>query len=979
MLASSAERQQPASPQRSHPRRLPAHLSVSLRHDGPGAGAPPGANGALTKRATMKQHSDDSIDSGGCAQKWFDHSNNRPGKGLGFPGMEDDEPPYFLPHNSSSSNAASPGKWGPHSLQMGSQTRHPNSAVNSSSTGDYRSVIDDLTIENRKLKQQLRQLMKSRSTPLDEDRLFEVRIHGEIPARKRRELEDVLGSFASGIHEPSEENVPASRAAQGAYKPLDNAEKAAAKHSTSSSTSNSRPVDSAYASMSNSGGTSSTLHQAGPPCRNGGSQPGGKEQNIQSFLHNIPEGHLPKQLSFMTERQKKKLVVQRLEQLFTGNKGMLIGDYSQPLQQQEVSDSAAKADELANVGPGRNEGVREAHIHPYMRDTDGGKPGMPPGLQPAAENYISDVSDEASPNESSDDTSPSQRPTRPLDLDPDRAQVPADNVDYIRHLGLSTPNFNSEASSDSDVGADSEGWIYLNLLVNMAQLHIVNVTPDFVREALADVSERFQVSQDGKKIRWRGGTQGTRLSSDSGASSVAHQIPEESDGLEQQPTKKRRRLHAKKFAPAATENPDPSSCNRAADFQYKPLFRHGNSSTMASSDSSESFFGYSPRNENGLEVDSVKPKTWKDHPNQKSSKGSHDAEIMVYYNGAQFCTDLSGDRGRTSTPLHISATDQDGYFNGEQGRLHHMPGEGAPSISRTTSGSALPFRPFKDSVKGADAPGTGSSRPSTPESLQEESGAGFSLDPFTSRVQRPSQLQTFESSGLGGTRPADHFTVRVETRRTKVSGHGPARCSRFSAASPGRRGLAQSLSGSSGKGFPRPKNVGGTGRTICRPRATPPGAVRTEVLSTHFQQLAPSELPAPLGYHATYSSSDGDSDNQSTSLESSRPWRVKLLAQRSSPAKRSGRVPLGGGEDEAEDSDDEEEDYDEGSSIDMLAEARKLNPALVAAQEQEFDLLVENEVGTDVATINDSVNDDGTETPEALSRGTNTMGVSRES
>ncbi|PBP17935.1 frequency clock protein [Diplocarpon rosae] len=823
MFASAEARQPPASPQRSHPRRPPAHLSVSLRHDDPPtsaepAGAPPGVGRVLTESATMKQPSENSNDLGDCAQKWFDQNNNRPGKGLGFLGLEDaDEPPYFLPHNSSSSSGASPGKWRPHLCQAESHLQHPQSAVHSSSAGDYRSVIDDLTIENRKLKQQLRQLMKSRNAPLEEDRLFEVRIHGEIPPRKRRELEDVLGSFASGIHEAAEEEMPGSRAAPGEYKAADGAQKVAAKHSTSSSTSNSRPLDSAYASMSNSGGTSSTAYHAGPPRRNGGSQTGGKEPTIQS-----------------------------------------------------------------------------------------GKPGMPPGHSTATENYVSDASDEASPNDSSDDTSPSQRPTRPLDLDPDRAQVPADNVDYIRHLGLSTPNFNSENSSDSDVGADSEGWIYLNLL--------------------------------------------------------------ESDGVEQQPMKKRRRLDAKKPSPALPKNPDPSSHlhNPAAAFQYQPLFRHGKLSPQASSDTSESFFDYSPRNEDSLEAGSAHPRTWKDNPTQKSSKDTHDAEILVYYHGAQFCTDLSGDRGRTATPLHVSATDKDGYFNGEQGRLHASTSDEAPSISRTNSGSTLPFRPFKDYAKGAENPELGSPRLSAPEPLHEESGGGFRLDPFTSRAQRPTQLQSFESSGLGGTRPADHFMVRVETRRTKVNGHTPVKPPNFPTSSPGRQKLAQSVPGSSFRFVTRPNPARGTDHVTSHPRPTPPSTVRTEVTSTHFQQLQPSELPAPLGYHATYSSSDADSDNNSTSSEASRPWCGRLLAQRSlaSPAERSAPSAPGGGGDEAEDSDDEQEEDDDGSSIDMLAEARTLNPALVAAQEQEFDMLAENELGTDVATINDSVNEDGTGTPD---------------
>src|SRR5690349_15516782 len=66
---------------------------------------------------------------------------------------------------------------------------------------------------------------------------------------------------------------------------------------------------------------------------------------------------------------------------------------------------------------------------------------------------------------------------------------------------------------------DADGWVYLNLLCNLAQLHIINVTPAFIRAAVSEKSTKFQLSPDGQKIRWRGGTHGTRFSSDSGNNS----------------------------------------------------------------------------------------------------------------------------------------------------------------------------------------------------------------------------------------------------------------------------------------------------------------------------------------------------------------------------------------------------------------------------------------------------------------------------
>lgn len=39
--------------------------------------------------------------------------------------------------------------------------------------------------------------------------------------------------------------------------------------------------------------------------------------------------------------------------------------------------------------------------------------------------------------------------------------------------------------------------------MNMAQLHSLNVTCDFVREAFSEYGVRFEMSNDGQKVRWK--------------------------------------------------------------------------------------------------------------------------------------------------------------------------------------------------------------------------------------------------------------------------------------------------------------------------------------------------------------------------------------------------------------------------------------------------------------------------------------------
>lgn len=83
----------------SHPRRPPAHLSVSLKHNVPTIGNEESASGALAKADTIikpdgsptsplrKQTSDDSEDTAGTnVVEWFDRSNALPATDKQDPG-----------------------------------------------------------------------------------------------------------------------------------------------------------------------------------------------------------------------------------------------------------------------------------------------------------------------------------------------------------------------------------------------------------------------------------------------------------------------------------------------------------------------------------------------------------------------------------------------------------------------------------------------------------------------------------------------------------------------------------------------------------------------------------------------------------------------------------------------------------------------------------------------------------------------------
>lgn len=958
------------------PRRPPERLSVSRYREsssadniGPGdvkTRRPAERTDGSSMAIVVSQASDDSDNSEGPhrpdLQKWFDRSNRRPE--TGYPqNLEDDESPYFLQRNdSSTSNLASkPAKLYP--LRLGNEEL--NTTTNNSSADDYRSVIDDLTVENKKLRERLRKYEKAQTAHLEKDRLFEVKIHS-LPAQKRRELEDVLREFASSIDAQTDEGgsmIPAKGILP--YSSLTSGISSMGKHPSSSSTSNSRLVDSAYASMSNSGPTTSSLNNS-MEGRLDTHHHDGKDQNTQSFLHNIPDGLLPKHSPVMTEWQKKKMVVQRLEQLFTGYKGVNIGISSQPLQQQEVSKSAANADQKADHDPMAVEGIREAYILPYAMDVDSGKI-VKPSEESSNEMHVSGSSDESSPTRS-----PGQRPTRPLDLDPDRAQIPSENVEYIRHLGLSTPHLASDESAEE---ADAEGWIYLNLLVNMAQLHIINVTPDFVRAAVSDVSEKFQLSRDGKKIRWRGGIQGTQLSSDCDGSSGHNSSSRSNDKDHGRP--KRRKVEEGKLASVHVEE-GKSAKGSSGPFQYKPLFYHRRLAEggILSSDESDSVFGYEAQNTSG--PISRPSKLWSDRSRSRSKgRARSDKGPIIFYSGAKFCTDLSGDRGNITTPLHVSGVGKDGYSNYTETALGCESKKTAPSFFRTTSGSNLDYRPLRNYSKLPVFREGEASQSKTQELLEDDQEIAFDfvLENATASTGPPTSLQEFEACGLGNTRPADHFVARVQTRLTRRA-EKSTKLTKFSAPGSRFRKFGHIISKSSLDAFQEPESETTeeiiAARLNCllslapSPQRQPTGEdlpIKTEIISARFARLAPSELPPPTGYYTTTSSSEDEYDSDTSFAGVSHLRRDGNFLPRSFISYTDADDIVDKYDDSSDETDgmdekDEEEDDDE--SIDMVAQPRQFLPsraAVVRESEMVLDERGRSASRSALATVSDESGD----------------------
>ncbi|KEQ73271.1 hypothetical protein M436DRAFT_17499, partial [Aureobasidium namibiae CBS 147.97] len=854
-----------------HPRRPPAQRSVSLRHYNDASLAPKNTKSSQTEASSGSPSSNkpnvSKADSGESsnADKWFDGANNNAdGKNIS---ALDNEPPFFLQHSSSEETPNHGGQGAILEQQVPMHALMRKNDTEDSGSSDFRAVIDDLTVQNKKLKRRLKKYEKLHDAHLKDEKLFEVRVHG-LSSTKRRELEDILRNFA--VSAAGQTNaVSASQASN----PYDRAVPTLKTHKTASSSSNF--ADSAYASnsasASASGTSNSTSLQSRHPYRRSSKA---RTSNIQTYLHDIPEGLLPQHPAAMTEYSRKKLVVRRLEQIFAGT-GAGIGDHHHPIQQQEVSQMAAKADRSALEATGQTakiEGIREA---PIMKDDE----------DRSAEDASGPEIAQGTELEQKSGLSPQQRPTRPLDLDPHRAQNPRDNFQYIRHLGFSPPEPTTMQAHE-----EGHGWIYLNFLFNMAQLHTLNVTPEFAKKALLDFSTKFELSEDGRKVRWKGGRTITRSASDTDGSSPST-YGNSFNGTSPQKRSKSSHHNAGAKKRRTMEKQD-------SKFAYTPLFFHrtseDDSDVSSEEDETDSQFLAPPGGDSsamtssGIRTVSLRQK-------KKTDNGP-----IIFYNNAKFCTDLSGEPKTEAAMMYNPI-------------LYHTTTEHALGIPRPSEASAtgvMESRGPLDEAKDLPEAMCLDDNP-IPEALEINFPGTTPLSDATGASGPARNPIDLEASGIGGIYPSDNFSVNVKTERKR---------NHAAMAQPRQQ-------------KPYSARIAG----LLKERKQKAILFEDDVVSTFHQELPPSELPPASCFMDIDEYDDDESefeDYQSIMPDLDRVHDVPATAPQTidMPYLSS---------DDSDDDDDEEGDKDDDAasdgSLDLLATARELDPQSIQAREREYD------------------------------------------
>jgi hypothetical protein len=493
-------------------------------------------------------------------------------------------------------------------------------------------------------------------------------------------------------------------------------------------------------------------------------------------------------------------------------------------------------------------------------------------------------------------------------------------MDYIRHLGLTQPKV-----LEDEVRPDEEGWVYLNLLCNLAQLHIINVTPSFVRSAVSGLSTKFQLSADGQKIRWLGGTDNTKFSSDSsGYSSQKSPSTDDSDHPKDKSHKRQKTGQSTGQSGSSGKdtsklglNPSPSE-----SFHYKPLFVRRESSNCITS-TGETLSSFGP-----VEESNPGESGWGMSGSGSSNrrKRRHDGAI-IYYSGAPFCTDLSGDpTGDLSPPSQMLSSSQK-TEDSSQAALSRFPPK------RTVSGSLINYRPLSDrgqfllSSSAMDVDGDDE----VPSLIADDTdnSSDIELDLTWSSKKQYIELHPMEPSGLGGVLPDDHFVVVVATKRPKQDALPPKRSHRNPMLEESTDSIIRRLA-----------TMSTSSPDLRATKAVPqvePRPFEIEYVSGGIKRLPAVPLPPPALFYSPFSTSYSSTDDLSVSEDvSSSESSEELTGPRAHPHVHHlddypDGVDLSSGDEEGDDPDEYHADHnmydvDTGSNSEPFSNRGRASP-----------------------------------------------------
>ncbi|KDE05774.1 hypothetical protein MVLG_03865 [Microbotryum lychnidis-dioicae p1A1 Lamole] len=440
------------------------------------------------------------------------------------------------------------------------QERLSHAGANSAlSEGSFRDIVDDLTIENRKLKGRLRRFEAS-SVPasMEQDRLFEVRFFDGFPPSRRQEIESFLTHYVQQIQSEDGEGFqgppPMTSGAKPSRAPRADQESATLGTDTTSSIGvtlrslrssekeelskrlNAGGPEEGSGSGSGSGSADRLSRESGPPPLS--------TENVERVKSESVIAGPPSLPAKVREGSHERTMVEAPQ----GEPSAEAQDVVHPYDGEQnwlaaPSFSGIEPQSASGTGTGMrisNPQRREARNRPVAKIPFPSISRRQSHSAIAAANAAEEVKGESSAEESEEsppphnvgtagsDDSGSDEMTTSLTTAEPLAKIVVELVerlfagawssspvdDPLLNPLLSEPSPLPPTSSsntrylrtmlDSDETKRGGGWVYLNLILTMAGVHRLNLSIDFLRWSLKRRSHRVEVSKDGSKVRWRG-------------------------------------------------------------------------------------------------------------------------------------------------------------------------------------------------------------------------------------------------------------------------------------------------------------------------------------------------------------------------------------------------------------------------------------------------------------------------------------------
>ncbi|KAI4204306.1 MAG: hypothetical protein LQ350_001286 [Teloschistes chrysophthalmus] len=774
-------------------------------------------------------------------ESWFTQLNQQGPGAIPTP-FVDDEPPFYFPRPSpdtASSHVAQPDRLSSHAAQTSQPAPLSHSLLSQLELSEhdpntYRDIIDDLTVQNQKLRRRLKRYVKDYSIATSQDGLFEVRVR-RLPPGKRRELERILQDFLSTVPSSRERSNARSDDLR-ARASLRRQEQKNAPKPIQSPSPNMKGLDSAYSSISATGVTASAVDNRSNAelAKQATSDLGRVMLSDPDRVPHVKGDHE------VSDVARQKVVVARLEMLFSGRESDEASMHGSNTQIETLKLESREGSTALIKGEASTTFVGE-HAPAASETTSSVDFGQSAQAIDRRSDFLAVLPQQLSTDPDLPDSSPS-RPS-------------FDHWHHLRHLGAASPVAGSTPQP-------SDGWVYLNVLVNMAQLHTLNVTLDFVRQAIHDISENLALSEDGRKVRWceeRSKTHPGSTPAEANDDVAMSLDPPQASPSPQPKQTGDASQSAKDQRPAVAHTTSTYNRRRqlqAREFDYKPMFlhpkdrrlRHNNNNNNNNSQQQE----YQDSSyESDTSSSSSSSSTTSEEPSRISrggagSKRSNDRRRggpMVFFDHDPFFLDLSAD-----PQVYDDA-------NGPRSSYTDPENEAEPLGSHLppTADSSGRYEKKREWAPDSTSPQSAQSSTSSEPPLEIYGNDSMVDVEGEEKAHLDDDHHVLEASGIGGIQLDDNLVIDVCTSHSPIV--PSASTSQPSAPPPPAPPRPPQPPA------PAPSSSASRNRT----RPPPRNKFRTRILSHQTTPLPPSPLPPPSFVYPPLS--DTDSENPGDGLE----------------------------------------------------------------------------------------------------------------